>query len=350
MREARYWHAGEAGRLLCDLCPHRCAISEGRTGRCRIRRAEGGKLNAVGYGLLSSANLDPIEKKPLYHFLPGSDIFSVGGWGCNFACTFCQNWTISQQLREEGSQHAPAEVVSAAARGRSAGIAYTYNEPLVNFEFVMDCAALARERGLANVLVTNGYLLPEPASELLPLVDALNVDVKSIQDSFYREHCGGSLQPVLDFAYRAVKTGCHVEVTNLVIPGLNDDPADVESLARWVAGKLGRHTALHLSAYRPMHKMTVKATPAETLAGAYSICRRHLDYVYIGNLLTPQGQDTECPKCGAVLVSRRGYATDVCGIKGDACSACGRAADLVTAPRRRSPPPAQDAGLQSRPL
>jgi len=294
-----------------------------------IRRVEAGELTAAGYGLLSSANVDPIEKKPLYHFRPGSAIFSIGGWGCNFACVFCQNWTISQQLVEESTRYSPEDIVSRAASMGSEGIAYTYNEPLVNMEFVSDCCRLAKAEGLSNVLVTNGYVNPGPAADLLPLTDALNIDVKSMDDAFYREHCRGSLQPVKDFARQASDAGCHVEITNLIIPGLNDDPGTVASLAEWVATALGPSVPLHLSAYRPQHKMSVPATPPKTLKAAYHACAGTLHYVYLGNVRTDKGQDTACPECGATLVARNGYATRVIGVTDRKCSECGREVDIV---------------------
>jgi pyruvate formate lyase activating enzyme len=331
MKTAEFWHKAEGGRVRCDLCPHRCSIAEGKAGRCRVRRVEGGALLAAGYGLVSSAHMDPIEKKPLYHFAPGSMIFSVGGWGCNLSCVFCQNWTISQQGTEgEGApRHEPRQIVEAARRAGSGGIAYTYNEPLVGFEFVRDCARLAADAGLFNALVTNGYALPEPAAALLPLVQALNIDIKSMDDGFYRRHCGGSLQPVLDFAGQARAASCHVEITNLVIPGLNDGDAGFESLAGWMAEHLGEGAPLHLSAYRPEYRMTIPPTPAGTLERAREICRRKLRYVYVGNVLTADGQDTECPGCGATLIARRGYDTRVSGIRDGRCDKCGRPADVV---------------------
>jgi len=346
VKTARFWHA-EGDKARCDLCPHRCLIAEGRTGLCGVRARRGGSLAAEGYGLVSSVNLDPIEKKPLYHFMPGEAILSIGGWGCNFACAFCQNWSISQRVENGGSRYAPEEIVAAAPARGSRGIAYTYNEPLVNAEFVLDCAVRAAEAGLANVLVTNGYVLPEPASELLPLTDALNIDVKSMDDAFYRRHCRGGLQPVLDFAVQAAGAGCHVEITNLVIPGLNDDAQGLEALARWVAEHLGRGAPLHFSAYRPMYKMRAPATPADALERAREIGRRWLDYVYIGNVVSAEGRDTLCPGCGAVLVSRRGYAGEMRGVRNGVCAACGRAADVITSLRRprpsRSPSPAPGA-------
>jgi pyruvate formate lyase activating enzyme len=334
VKTAEFWHREEGGFARCDLCPHRCRIAEGKTGLCRVRRLESGELKAVGYGLVSSAAMDPIEKKPLYHFCPGTMIFSVGGWGCNFACRFCQNWTISQRAEESGRRYGPRDIVAAAQREGSSAIAYTYNEPLVGLEFVRDCAALAAEQGLANVLVTNGYVLPEAAAAVLPFVQALNLDIKSMDEGLYREQCHGSLKPVLDFACQARAAGCHVEITNLVIPGLNDDDSGFAALAAWMAEHLGAAAPLHLSAYRPEFRMQIPPTPAATLDRARGICRKHLQYVYVGNVVTGSGQNTECPGCSATLVARSGYATRVVGIRDGACARCGRRADLVVPPGR----------------
>ena len=315
--------------MRCELCPHGCALSEGQDGLCKVRGVRDGRLTALGYGLVSSAGMDPIEKKPLYHFRPGSAIFSVGGWGCNFACAFCQNWTISQQLVARREHHAPEEIVRSGATGGSVGVAYTYNEPLVGFEFVRDCSRLARDAGLANVLVTNGFIREAPAAELLALIDALNIDIKSMEDAFYREHCRGRLEPVLAFARQAVAARCHVEITNLLIPGLNDGDERVAQLARWVARELGAGTPLHLSAYHPQYKLERPSTPVDTLVRAFHVASEHLEYVYLGNVVSAEGRDTACPGCGGMLVRRRGYSTRVVGISSGACHQCGRAADFV---------------------
>lgn len=327
--KASYWHSSEEHGAECDLCPHRCRISEGATGMCRVRQLEGGELRAVGYGLVSSMNLDPIEKKPLYHFCPGTDIFSVGGWGCNFRCSFCQNWTISQQVVDKGHRISPEGLVAEAKACNSPGIAYTYNEPLVGFEFVRDCATVARSSGLHNVLVTNGYLNAQPAAALLPLIDAVNVDVKSMDDLFYRDHCGGSLAPVLDFAAAARSSDCHVEITNLVIPGLNDTDSHFSSLADWIADALGDTTPLHLSAYRPQYKLDVSATPVESLERAHDLCSTTLKYVYLGNVSSHYGRNTICPECGNTLIDRSGYRGSTVGLDGRSCSECGSPADIV---------------------
>ena len=329
MKTAAFWHREESGTIHCELCPHHCKLKEGQTGLCGVRTVEGGELKAAAYGLISSAHVDPIEKKPLYHFYPGTEIFSIGGWGCNFACAFCQNWTISQRVVPSSTRYEPTRVIEEATGSGCPAIAYTYNEPLVGLEFVLDCARLAKEAGLANVLVTNGYVEPGPAAQILPLTAALNVDIKSTQEDFYRQQCRGRLAPVLAFCRQAVAAGCHVEITNLVIPTLNDAPAQFEELAEWIRDNLGEKTPLHLSAYRPEYKLEIAPTPPELLVKAYETCRAVLPYVYMGNVATKGGQNTACPGCGHEWIVRRGYRTSVRGLKGGACGQCGRAADVI---------------------
>lgn len=355
MKTAKFWHKTDKNLVHCDLCPHGCTIAEGKTGLCRVRSVRDGELKAIGYGLLSSVAMDPIEKKPLYHFHPGSGILSVGGWGCNFACVFCQNWTISQQIAERSQAYSPEDIVAQASAyagdtstdsarhggsspvarlprgsvGASIGIAYTYNEPLINLEFVQECAIQARASGLVNVLVTNGYIQPEPAAELLNVIDGLNIDIKSMDDAFYRKQCHGNLGPVLAFARQARDSGCHVEVTNLLIPTLNDSRELLEKLAGWVRENLGETTPLHLSAYRPQYKLNIPSTSSAVLERAYEICKQELLYVYLGNVLTETGQDTLCPQCGSVIISRRGYMTKVQGLAGGTCRKCGRQTDII---------------------
>jgi pyruvate formate lyase activating enzyme len=329
MKTAKYWHKRENRHVECDLCPHGCNLAEGKTGLCRVRVAKEGELKAAAYGCVSSAGMDPIEKKPLYHFCPGTMIFSFGGWGCNLACEFCQNWTISQKVESSGPRYEPRHIVDKALTADSIGIAYTYNEPLINIEYVEDCARLAKAEGLANVLVTNGYVQAEAAGDLLPLVDALNIDIKSMDDGFYRKICHGNLKPVLDFAVQAARAGCHVEITNLIIPSLNDEDYMVSALAKWIRENLGAATPLHLSAYHPQYKVRIPPTPLEVLRHAYDICSADLTYVYLGNVWTDVGQDTRCPACANVLVSRRGYETKVGGIVNGCCRNCGRKCDMV---------------------
>ena len=329
MKTAKFWHGITGDKVECDLCPHHCKLMDGKTGLCKVRTCRGGKLYADGYGLISSAGIDPIEKKPLYHFAPGEKIFSFGGWGCNLGCEFCQNWNISQSVEITLGETHPTQVVARALEAGSVGIAYTYNEPLIGIEFVEDCARLARDKNLANVLVTNGYVEHEPARDILPMIDALNIDIKSMDDAFYRRWCKSQLAPVLAFAKQAFDSGCHVEITNLIIPTLNDDGIVVERLAEWISKNMGRLVPLHLSAYRPQYKMCLNATPLESLERAYDICRKHLDYVYLGNVWSEIGQDTVCPLCGAVLISRQGYSVNITGADKGYCNNCRRKVDII---------------------
>jgi len=329
MKTARFWHKIPNGQVQCDLCPHHCRLSDGKTGLCRVRTCRDGELKADCYGLISSAAVDPIEKKPLYHFHPGSRIFSFGGWGCNFACEFCQNWTISQQVAERQQVCDAENIVAKAASSGSTGIAYTYNEPLIGYEFIEECATLGRERGLVNVLVTNGYIEPSPASGILSLIDALNIDIKSMDDEFYHKRCRGSLAPVLSFAVQAVKTGAHVEITNLIIPTLNDDMKLIGQLAKWIKENLGWNIPLHLSGYHPQHRVKIPSTTVELLERAFSVCSEHLAYVYLGNVCSDKGSNTICPKCGNTLILRQGYNTRITGVSQGACTKCSRIADLI---------------------
>ncbi len=280
------------------------------------------------YGRLVSAALDPIEKKPLYHFHPGAAILSIAAQGCNLHCQFCQNWTISQE-RQGGAQDATPEELVALARARgSIGIAYTYSEPLVWFEFVRDTARLARAAGLANVIVSNGFLNEAPLRELLPWIDAANVDLKSMDDAFYRKVCKARLAPVLAALRLCRELGVHLEVTNLVIPGWNDRDDQLSALIDFVAG-LGRDVPLHFSAYRPAYKFDAPPTPAATLARAARLARGKLDFVYAGNVHVEGATDTVCPGCGEAVVVREGYRTRSRLGPGATCPGCGRKLPIV---------------------
>lgn len=307
-RPALYWEkAGE--RAVCTLCPKLCARREGQAGFCRARRNMGGEFVTVTYGAVSSVALDPIEKKPLYHFHPGTSILSLGTVGCNLKCRFCQNWAISQG--DAPTRYIPPEeavrlALAHKATGNSVGIAYTYSEPLVWYEYVLDTSRLAKERGLANVLVTNGVINEKPLLSLLPFIDAMNIDVKATTDDFYRKVCGGNLDPVLRSAELA-GGACHVEITHLLIPTLNDSPESISRLAGWVADKLGPHTPLHLSRYHPDYKMDLPPTPIETLQAAKEIASQKLPYVYLGNVASGYGSDTFCHNCRGLVIERHAY-------------------------------------------
>ena len=282
MKEALYWEKTD-GAVHCLLCPHDCKIVNGVTGVCGVRRNIDGKLYTLVYGEATSVSLDPIEKKPLYHYHPGENILSLGTKGCNFKCPFCQNWAISQDLEAQTQKATSQWVVDKAKECNSFGIAYTYNEPFIWYEFVLDTAKLAEKEGLENVLVTNGYVNPEPLEEMLPFVGAMNIDLKSIDDEFYRKYCKGTLGPVLHTIKRSTKA-CHVELTNLVIPGLNDSDDDFSRLVDWIYENVGVDVPLHFSRYFPCYKMERPATSRETLDRAYMIAKKKLKNVYLGNV------------------------------------------------------------------
>jgi len=285
MKEALYYKKLNDGSVQCLLCPKLCTIKKGKSGFCGARENIGNKLFSNIYSRVSSHGMDPIEKKPLYHFYPGSLILSLGTTGCNFACPFCQNWQISQE-RNVPTQHMSAsEAVEKALERSSIGIAYTYSEPIIWYEYVMDTAKLARKKGLKNVLVTNGYINENPLKELLPFIDAMNIDLKAFDEKFYREICKGGLETVLK-TIKISSTSCHIEITNLVIPGFNDTTRHFENLVNWIAENLGVDIPLHFSRYFPQYKMkTGSATPIETLEQAYEIAKRKLRYVYLGNIM-----------------------------------------------------------------
>lgn len=282
--KAMYFEKLDNNTAKCTLCPHGCRIPDGKTGRCLVRRNVGGKLYAEGYGKITSLALDPIEKKPLSMFFPDSYILSVGSYGCNFSCKFCQNFTISHQ-KHTYRKFLAEELVDIALKAKqngNIGIAYTYNEPLTAFEFVYDCARLAKRQGLKNVIVTNGFINKEPLETLLPFIDAMNIDLKSFSDDFYLSICGGSVDPVKDTISLCINS-CHVEVTTLVIPGLNDSDAEIESISLFLAG-LSPNTPLHLTRYHPDYRMLNPAPISyERLMELAGIAKRYLKNVFCGN-------------------------------------------------------------------
>jgi len=315
---------------VCRLCTWHCNIKPGATGVCRVRRNDGGVLRALTYGRITAANLDPIEKKPLFHFYPGRPILSIGSWGCNLRCSFCQNWEISQQEAptRELMPAAAAELAAQLEAQGNLGIAYTYNEPFIWFEYVYDTGKLVHERGLKNVLVTNGIVEVEPLEELLPLIDAMNVDIKSMDDEFYRrmaQSSGLAARRTVELAWGRA----HVEITNLVIPGENDDDEDFRRLAEW-ASSISRKLPVHVSRYFPAYRCRIPPTPVETLERARRILSERLDFVYVGNVVTAEGDNTYCPRCGALVVRRRGYQAEVVALdEGGRCAACGEELGIV---------------------
>lgn len=285
-----------------------------------MRRNSAGTLQALSYGNTVTVAVDPVEKKPLYHFMPGSTILSIGPNGCTLTCDHCQNWNISQEDSPVSFIDAGALVSLASQRG-SVGVAFTYTEPLIWYEYLLDVLPLLRENGLKSVLVTNGYINETPGREIAPLADAFNVDLKSFHDDFYRKYCGGSITPVKRFIETAAGVS-HLEVTYLVITGLNDSMEEIGAMAQWLSG-ISREIPLHLSRFFPRFRMKDReATPAGTLQEAYRTARRFLDYVYVGNIFIEGTEDTDCPGCGKTIIRRSGYTVEVSGARGS-CPGCG---------------------------
>ena len=311
---ARWWHAlpeetGQPVRIQCDLCPRDCRLHEGQRGACFVRQNIGGQMVLTTYGRSSGFCIDPIEKKPLNHFHPGSAILSFGTAGCNLACKFCQNWDISKSKDMDRLMDAasPEGIAGAAAAYGAQSVAFTYNDPVVFAEYAIDTALACRKQGIKTVAVTAGYIHPEPAKEFYSVMDAANVDLKAFTDEFYVKLCGGHLQPVLDnLAYIHHETECWLEITTLLIPGKNDSSTEIKALSEWVVRELGADVPLHFTAFHPDWKMDgVPPTPASTLTQARRIARDSgLHYVYTGNVHDSEGGTTFCPTCHAALIER----------------------------------------------
>jgi pyruvate formate lyase activating enzyme len=319
---AAWWRPLENGQVACDLCPVNCRLRAGQNGPCASRANHAGQMVPLHYGRIVSSAIDPLEKKPLYHFHPGQAILSVAAPGCNLHCMFCQNWTISQDGDARTMKTSPGDLAAMAQAEGSVGVAFTYSEPLVWFEFVRDTAKVFREKGMKNVLVTNGYLHAEPLAELLPWIDAANIDLKSMDDVFYRKICKARLDPVLAAIRQFQAAGVHLEITNLLIPGHNDTDDQITALVDFVAG-LDPVIPLHFSAYRPAWKFNAPPTPPETLLRAKELAERKLKFVYLGNVRTAVGRDTRCPGCGTVVIERSGYRGTVRLGADNTCPGCG---------------------------
>jgi len=325
--EAMLYEKADDGTCDCFLCAHRCkGIKPGKRGFCRVRENRDGTLVSLVYGKIIAANADPIEKKPLYHFMPGTVSLSIATPGCNFRCDFCQNWQISQTTGDElaGDVMSPEAVVDAAERHNCPSISYTYTEPTIFFEFAHDCAKLAQARGIRNCFVTNGYQSPETVDRMAGVIDAANVDLKAFTDIFYRERCKARLQPVLDTIRRMHAAGILVETTTLLIPGYNDDPDELRRLTEFLAG-VSPDMPWHVSRYHPDFKFDrARATPAETIFRAIEIGKEAgLRYLYAGNMPDGEYENTHCAACGATVIERSGFSARVVGLDGNLCKACG---------------------------
>jgi len=325
-RVASHYRVLEDGFVWCQLCPQMCVIGPGQRGECGVREQSNGQLMTLAYGNPCAVHLDPIEKKPLLHFLPGSSSYSIATAGCNLHCKNCQNWEISQRRPEETYNFdlPPEKLVAEALQTGCRSISYTYSDPNVFFEYVMDTAALAREKDLKNVLVTAGYINPVPQKELCSLVDAANVDLKGFTESFYRDICSGQLKPVLDALVLYKQEGVWLEVTNLVLPTLNDDSQQIREMCRWLVNNLGDDVPLHFSRFHPMYRLkNLPPTPVETLDRARNTALDvGLKYVYVGNVPGHQGESTRCPQCGQVVIGRIGYSITQMNLENGRCRFC----------------------------
>ncbi len=327
MKEALLWDEQGKSRVRCNLCYRRCMIAEGKRGFCGVRENRNGKLYTLNYGLASSIAIDPVEKKPLFHFYPGSLVFSLGTVSCNFRCLHCQNYSISQTPIEEARstliEYPPREAVMRAKRGGCQGMAWTYNEPTIWFEYTLDSARLAKEEGLYTVYVTNGSFTREALELISPYLDAVNIDVKAFREEFYREVAKARLVPVLERVEDCVKKNMHVELTYLMIPGRNDDMEEVRSFVDWVAG-LSKDIPVHFTRFHPDYLMLdVPMTPLKTLEEARKIGLEKLRYVYTGNVPGHEGENTYCYSCGELLVRRHGFSVGITGITADnRCRKC----------------------------
>jgi pyruvate formate lyase activating enzyme len=335
---SRYWHALDDGRIQCDVCPRYCKLHEGQRGLCFVRAREGDRIVLTTYGRSSGFCLDPIEKKPLNHFLPGTAVLSFGTAGCNLTCRFCQNWDISKAREMDRVMDAasPEAIAEAAARSGARSIAYTYNDPVVFLEYAIDVARAARARGLKNVAVTAGYVAPGAREELFAAMDAANVDLKAFTEDFYRKLCTGHLADVLEtLEYLHRETDVWLEITTLLIPGQNEGDAEIAGLSEWVMDRLGPEVPLHFTAFHPDYKMLdVPYTPAATLTRARAIARAAgLAYVYTGNVHDEAGQSTYCPGCGACVIGRDWYTITGWNLDRDRCGACGAPVAGVFEPR-----------------
>jgi pyruvate formate lyase activating enzyme len=326
---ARWWHRLPDGRIQCDLCPRDCRLHEGQRGACFVRKMEGGEMILTTYGRSSGFCIDPIEKKPLAHFYPGTSVFSFGTAGCNLACKFCQNWDISKSREMDRLMDAasPAEIARAAQRHGCKSVAFTYNDPVIFAEYAIDTAIECHKLGLKTVAVTAGYIHPEPRREFFAHMDAANVDLKAFTEDFYFKITGGHLQPVLDtLIYLKKETHVWLEITTLLIPGKNDSDGEITALCQWIARELGPDVPLHFSAFHPDYKMLdVPPTPLSTLVRARQLAMQQgLHYVYTGNVHYPEGDTTYCPGCHAPVIRRDWYAIEDYRLD-DAghCLACG---------------------------
>jgi len=326
--EAQYYEKGENSKVKCFLCPHHCNLKEGQKGLCRVRINREGRLFSLNYGEVAALALDPIEKKPLYHFYPGSQILSTGTLGCNLACVFCQNYSLAHE-NPHTSPLKPDALVNLARQLKpegSIGVAFTYNEPSIWFEYIRETAEKLKQQDFKVVLVSNGFIEEKPFMELLPLIDAINIDVKAFNNEFYHRHCRGKLKAVLDTLERAAAY-THVEITTLLIPEENDNVTEIANLSTWLAA-INPNIPLHLSRYYPAYKFHKAPTPVASLQRAQELAKKHLNFVYVGNV-PGEENNTFCLECGALLIKRNIYNVELIGLQHGHCKQCASFIDYV---------------------
>jgi pyruvate formate lyase activating enzyme len=333
-RIAKFWNKLENLKVQCSLCFHSCKINDGLSGLCGVRKNENGILYTMIYGSYSSIASDPIEKKPLYHFYPGSNAFSLGTIGCNFKCNHCQNYSISTAEYESSfiKELSPERIVNFIRDYSCQGIAWTYNEPTIWYEFPFDSSKYAKKAGFYSVFVSNGYIKEDPLKEISPFLDAINIDVKAFNDDFYKKVCKARLEPVLKICELTKELGIHLELTYLVIPGYNDSIDEIRNFCRWVVDKLDCSTPVHFSRFHPDYKMTdVRLTSIEKLLRIYDVAKESgILYPYLGNVPHGDYDNTICPKCGNLCIERFGYSVNICGINKGKCNSCGTSIPIIT--------------------
>ncbi|HJK78015.1 MAG TPA: AmmeMemoRadiSam system radical SAM enzyme [Methanocorpusculum sp.] len=329
MHKALLFSPSEDDAVICHLCPRHCRIADGDRGFCGVRENICGILYANSYGKITAAGLDPVEKKPLYHYLPGTQTFSVSSYGCNLTCRHCQNYTLSQVREMFASAVSPEDLMKEVQKTPAKSISFTYNEPTLSFEYALDVLRLADNAGLGSVFITNGYMSEEALGELAPYLGAIRIDLKAFTDEFYRTVCGAHLAPVLDTILRAKELGLHLELVTLVIPGYNDSAEEIDAMLSWETEHLGNLVPHHFTRFSPMYRMeNAQPTPKETLDRIFAQAKEHgLAYPYIGNIMHAAGSQTRCPGCGELLILRAGYVTKMPGLAEGRCRNCGRPFD-----------------------
>ncbi len=335
LHEARHWEPSSKDRVKCGLCPRGCSVGPSGRGYCGIRENRDGKYYTLIYGRPCAVHNDPIEKKPLFHYLPGTRSFSIATAGCNLECLFCQNWNISQADPEDVQTYdmPPEKVVASAKASKCATIAHTYNEPSVTFEYMYDCARLAKEAGIPAVMISNGFINEKPMRELCSALGGVKIDLKSFSEKFYSETCSGRLQPVLDTLKVLKSEGIWYEIVVLLVTTLNDSPDEIKRMTNWIVTELSPDVPVHFSRYFPQYKLTLPRTPVETLDKAYEVAKAEgCHHVYVGNVELPGRGDTRCPGCGEVLIKRMGYLVLSNTIESGRCPKCSRAVAGVWSP------------------